>query len=80
MNDRHWLYRKQTIRWLWIGGALILLATLVAEALIPRKGHFPVESSFGFNAWYGFATCVAVVLLAKLLGVWLKRRDDYYDD
>ena len=80
MSKAHWLYRKSTIRWLWIGGAIILLATVIAEVLIPHKGHFPVESSFSFNAWYGFITCVMMVVLAKVLGIWLKRKDTYYDD
>ena len=34
---------------------------------------------FGFYAWYGLGTCVAMVLFAKGLGVALKRRDDYYE-
>jgi len=37
-----------------------------------------VDASFGFYAWYGLLTCMAMVLAAKALGVWLKRRDDYY--
>jgi hypothetical protein len=80
MSSKHWLYRKSSIRWLWLAGAVILLATIVAEIFIPRKGHFPVESGFSFNAWYGFLTCVIMVVAAKLVGIWLKRRDDYYDD
>ena len=38
-----------------------------------------MESWFGFNAWYGFGTCVAMVVAAKLLGTFLKRNDRYYE-
>ena len=31
-------------------------------------------------ALFGFLACVGMVLFAKLLGVFLKRRDDYYED
>jgi hypothetical protein len=31
-------------------------------------------------ALFGFAACAAMVLFAKLVGAFLKRRDDYYDD
>ncbi len=34
---------------------------------------------FRFHAWYGLVTCVAMVLVAKGLALFLKRRDSYYD-
>lgn len=33
----------------------------------------------GFYAAWGFLSCVALVALARLLGWWLKRPDDYYE-
>jgi len=41
---------------------------------------FGIDGVFGFNAWYGFAACVALVAVAKTVGFVLKRRDTYYDD
>ena len=35
---------------------------------------------FGFFAAFGFFACLAMVLFAKFLGVFLKRPDSYYDD
>lgn len=32
----------------------------------------------GFYAAFGFLACVALVVLARILGWWLKRPDDYY--
>ena len=62
-----------------IFGAM-LLATIVAEPFAHHHASFGVDGSFGFHAWYGFATCCATVLVAKLiLGKVLSRPDDYYD-
>jgi hypothetical protein len=75
----HWLRRRATIRKLWMVGCIVLALLVLAQALIEVKGHFGLDGTFGFNAWYGFATCVAMVVFAKGLGVFLKRKDTYYD-
>jgi uncharacterized membrane protein len=68
-------------RWSIVG--LILAA--VAEIVLPlvfHGGHhyFSFE---GFPAWgslYGLISCVAIIVVSKLLGkLWLMRREDYYD-
>jgi hypothetical protein len=47
---------------------------------IEAHPHFAVEQLFAWNALYGFLACAALILVAKGLGLFLKRRDDYYDD
>ncbi len=34
---------------------------------------------FGFYAWFGFGSCVVLIVAALALGKVLKRKDDYYD-
>jgi hypothetical protein len=35
----------------------------------------------GFNAFYGFIACVAIIFGGKALGkLWLSKPEDYYDD
>ena len=81
MNEqRHWLYRPENIRKLWLWGAGILAASVLAQVVFEVHGHFGFDSWFGFNAFYGFITCTAMVLFAKLLGVLVKRPDTYYRD
>lgn len=75
----HWLVRPATIRVLWIVFALILALTALLDLLVKHHPHFGFDGTFGFGAWFGFATCVVLVLFAKLLGVLLKRPDTYYD-
>jgi hypothetical protein len=83
MNDnetRHWLTRPRTIRRLSIGGGVILAGLVLADFFVPAYPSFGVDGTFGFYAWYGLIGCMAMVLVAKGLGLLLNRRDDYYDD
>lgn len=77
-QDKHWLLRRANIRKVWGVFFAILVLTLVADFFIHQHQYFNIEDSFGFFAWYGFITCVVMVLFAKLLGVFLKRPESYY--
>ena len=79
-DGEHWLTRPATIRRLWIGASVVLAVTVLLQLVIKVKGYFGVDGWFGFGAVFGFLCCVAMVLVAKGLGVLLKRPEDYYDD
>ncbi|QGX38323.1 hypothetical protein [Permianibacter aggregans] len=81
-NDQnvHWLMRPSTIRRIWWLFAGVLALTVIAQFWVPVKGYFGVDSLFAFAALYGFLSCVAMVFVAKLLGMLLKRDEDYYRD
>ncbi|MGE0361981.1 MAG: hypothetical protein AB7H93_10575 [Vicinamibacterales bacterium] len=79
-SDDHWLVRPATIRGLWIGAGVVLAVVVALDLAVSHHPYFGVDGTFGFGAWYGFAACVALVLLAKALGVVLKRPDTFYDD
>jgi len=68
--------KKRLWRLLWGFCAL----TVFLELFIHREHHFPQEDFFGFYAVLGFLACMACILVAKGLGVFLKVRTDYYDD
>lgn len=74
-----WLSRPGTVRLLWRGFIVVLALVVAAQFLVPLHGHFAAEAWFGFAALFGFLACVGMVLFAKLLGLFLKRRDDYYE-
>ena len=76
----HWLVRPETIRKLWIVFIAVLAATVLGDFFVEHHPHFGIDGTFGFGAWYGFITCVAMVLFAKGLGLILKRPDTYYDN
>ena len=79
-RDKHWLVRRRTIRILWIVLSVVLAITVLFDLVVDQYVIFGVEGTFGFAAWYGFLTCVAMILAAKGLGFFLKRPDRHYDD
>ncbi len=76
----HWLARPSSIRLMWWIFSGVLALTVLAQLVIKVKGYFGVDGWFGFGAAFGFVSCVAMVLVAKALGVVLKRDDTYYLD
>lgn len=86
MNEPvHWLYRQRTRPWLWVLLIVILALALLPEIWVHQHPHFAergvnTDAGWGFYAWYGFLTCAGMVVLAKVLGIFLKRKDSYYDD
>jgi len=74
----HWLVQPRTIRLLWWISGLVLALTIVAQIWITVHAYFSIDSWPGFYAGFGFLSCVAMVLFAKVLGWVLKRPDDYY--
>ncbi|MFB3091084.1 MAG: hypothetical protein ACE1ZG_07045 [Gammaproteobacteria bacterium] len=77
---QHWLYRTGTSRKLWILGSIVLALTIMAELFISLHSYFAIERLFSFHALLGFISCVVMIVFAKLLGVLVKRKDNYYDD
>ena len=75
----HWLTRPDTIRKLWIAFIAVLAVLVLLDLLVEHHPHFELEAIFGFGAWFGFLSCVALIAIAKALGVLLKRSDTYYE-
>ena len=56
------------------------------EIVLPRifqegEAHFPIENFPAWGSLYGLLSCVAIIIVSKLIGkLWLMRREDYYDD
>ena len=78
-NNDHWLTRPATIRLLWVVFILVLIVLVALDLVVARHPHFGIDGTFGFGAWFGFLSCVALVGFAKALGALLKRPDTYYD-
>ncbi len=78
-TTEHWLRRPETIRKLWIGGLFALAGLVAVEAWVYNHGYFGIDGIFAFNAWFGFASCVAMIVISNGLGKLLKREDTYYD-
>lgn len=78
MKYEHWLDDPRNVKKLWRGFLVVLAATVIAGLFVDLHPHFEIESWFGFNAAYGFITCLLMIVGAKGLGIFLKRSDTYY--
>ena len=78
--DRHWPARKSNVKKMWYGGCAILAVLALLDTVVHGRPHFGIDGVFGFYSWYGFITCIGMIVLAKVLGGALKRKDTYYDD
>ena len=76
---KDFLERPETIKILWIILYSLCGITLIAELFIKRESHFGFDGFFGFYAVLGFLSCVALILIAKLGGIFLKKKTDYYE-
>jgi hypothetical protein len=65
---------------MWKTFIAVLALTVLAGFLVETHSHFEVERFFGVYALYGFLACAALILVAKAIGLILKRPDSYYDD
>lgn len=68
------------VRTLWTIFGAVLALTVILEGFIRTHPHFEVEKLFAFNAVFGFVACAALILVAKGIGLFVKRKDTYYDD
>jgi hypothetical protein len=77
--NRHWLDEPRNVRLLWRLFLVVLAVTVLVEPFVHLHPHFAVEQLFAFHAWFGLLACAAMILVAKALGVVLKRPDSYYE-
>jgi hypothetical protein len=62
---------------------LVIMALLVIGDLIVPSDYdrFFWEQLGGFGAFYGFVSCVLIIVVSKILGYkLLYRQEDYFDD
>ncbi len=67
-------------RWFYVGLAVVVLAEVVLPLVFPGHAHFAFESFPAWGALYGLISCVAIIVVSKLIGkLFLMRREDHYD-
>jgi len=68
-------------RWFYAG----LAALVLSEVVVPRffysdHAHFWFEDLPDWGSLYGLISCVAIIVVSKILGkLWLMRPENYYD-
>ena len=68
-------------RWFYAGLAVVAVAEIVLPLIFHGgESHFSFEDFPAWGSLYGFISCVAIIVVSKLIGkLWLMRREDYYD-
>ena len=68
-------------RWFYAGLAVVAVAEIVLPLVFPGgESHFSFEDFPGWGSLYGLGSCVAIIVVSKLIGkLWLMRGEDYYD-
>lgn len=79
-REKHWLVRPKTVRLLRRSGLVVLALLVIGDFFVHGHPSFRIDGTFGFYAWYGLGSCAIMVLFAKAFGVFLKRKDTYYDE
>ncbi|EMG36538.1 hypothetical protein PCS_02550 [Desulfocurvibacter africanus PCS] len=72
--------KPQNRRLLWILLWVTCGLTVILELVAHPEHHFGFADIFGFNALLGFVACAILIVVAKLLGFFLKKPEDYYDE
>lgn len=77
--------KPENIKKLWIMLYVICGLLVVPDFFTHRHAYFGFvgdhikDSSLGFYALLGFASCAVLILFSKLVGVVLKVKENYYD-
>jgi hypothetical protein len=56
-----------------------LVGLLIIDFFIHKHADFPWEGATNFFAVYGFVSCVLLIFIAKILRIFIKRNENYYD-
>ena len=78
-DRKYWLDEPGNVKKIIWALFAVCAALFLADAFYHKHSHFEVENFFGFYAIFGFVVCVALVLAAKGMRLFLMRSEDYYD-
>lgn len=78
-RDKGWFDEPANVnKIVWALGALCA-GSVIADFFYHKHTHYGFQGIPGFDALYGFVSCVLLVLAAKQLRKVLMRDEDYYD-
>ena len=78
-EEPHWYDNKRNIKRILYTIYVICAALFLAEFFYHKHAFFSFDSWFSFYAIYGFIMSVGLVIGAKVIRIFLMRREHYYD-
>ncbi|MEM6777487.1 MAG: hypothetical protein AAF670_07500 [Planctomycetota bacterium] len=83
MNDSEqpsFFERPRNVRMMILGLVCVCAGLAVTDLVYTNPHpHFAIESSFAFQAWFGFLAFVIIVFLGRCMRPLVSRKEDYYD-
>jgi len=78
MTDSHPLYKTINRQRLKFVGIILAVLTLAATPFVHGHAYFGFADVFGFHGVTGLLATLALIVLALLLAILLRRPEDYY--
>lgn len=79
MIDLSWMEKPENIKKMIKGSLVILVLLVVVDFFLEHHAAFSWAGWPGFGAVYGFLSCVVIIAVSKVVGIFLKKKEDYYD-
>jgi len=70
---------KISKRTIYIICICLLILIVSSDFFIHRHSNFRIDGYFAFPAFFGFICCIFLIIISKIIGLFLKRPDNYYD-
>ena len=78
-QEYHLFDRPENVKRLLLGFYAFLALLVITDFFVDKHPEFPWEGASQFFAVYGFVSCVLLIFVAKILRMFIKREEDYYD-
>jgi hypothetical protein len=81
MNPFDYIEQPEKLKRLRIGSCLVLAIVLAADFIIPRDHVvFWWDSVPGFDAGFGFVSCIAIIAVSKTIGhLGIMQKENFYE-
>lgn len=75
-----WFERPGGVRLMIVGLVAACAVVTVADFFYENPHpHFAIETTFGFQAWFGFVAFAVIVFLGRAVRPIVSREEDYYE-
>jgi uncharacterized membrane protein len=76
-----WLDIPKNVDKIWYALLALCAFTVLVDLFYHKHVEYAVEDLIpGMYGWFALASCLVLVLLAKVLRIVVRRKEDYYDE
>lgn len=78
-EKEYWLDKSANVTKVYWAVVIVCAILIALDFFYHKHAELEMEHLWGFYGWYGFISCVFLVLAAKEIRKLLMRDEDYYD-